>query len=168
MSIACMPEVAEEVEVAGRDLVVLVLGHRQAEEVDGRAGQLPLVGGGDVGEQHPGHRAGDADDHEEVLVDGDHADGAAVTGEAAQGVGERVDVAEDVVGELLDLPDALLAVGGQGEVDSVLLLGHDTLRSPVRPIGRVTRVTDTGASGQPLVSSAGSRRRDLAGAALLH
>ncbi len=131
MSIACMPEVAEEVEVAGRDLVVLVLGHRQTEEVDGGAGQLPLVGGGDVGEQHAGHRAGDPDDQEEVLVDGDHADGAAVTGEAAQGVGERVDVAEDVVGELLDLPDALLAVGGHGEVDSVLLLGHDILRSPV-------------------------------------
>ena len=66
--------------------------------------------------------------HEEVLVDRDQPERAAVAGEAAQRVGERVDVAEHVVGELLDLPDALLAVGGEGEVDSVRLLGHDDLR----------------------------------------
>ena len=78
-------------------------------------------------------------------------DGAAVTGEPAQRVGQRVDVAEHVVDELLDLPDALFAIGGQGEVDAVDRLDHAlTLRSASRPpsvafkSGRRPRV------GQPL------------------
>ena len=45
-------------------------------------------------------------------------------GSPAQGVDEGVDAAEHVVGELLDLPDALLAIRGQGEVDSVGLVRH--------------------------------------------
>src|SRR6478752_6698705 len=112
-------EVAEQVEVAGRGLVVLVLRRRQAQEADGGAGQLPLVGGGDVGEQDPGARAGHAHDDEEVLIHRHQADGTAVTGEAAQRVGEPVDVLDDVVGELLDGPHTLVAVGGQGEVDAI-------------------------------------------------
>ena len=88
--------------------------------------------------------AGDPDDHEEVLVDRDHADGAAVTGEAAQRVGEGVDVGQHVVGQLLDLPHALLAVGGQGEVDSVQLLGHD-VHTPLSSsaLSGHSRVTDS-------------------------
>ena len=74
---------------------------------------------------------GDPDDDEEVLVDRDHADRPAVAGEAAQRVGQGVEVHEHVVGELLHLPDALLAVGGQGEVDSVDLVGHVT--PPIKP-----------------------------------
>ncbi len=99
-------------------------GGGRPRNVDRGAGELPLVGGGDVGEQDPGVRPGDPDDHEEVLVDRDQADRAAVAGEPAQGVGEGLDVPEGVVGELLHLPDAFLPVGGQREVHSVLLVGH--------------------------------------------
>ena len=127
-----MPEVSEQVEVAGRDLFVLVLGRRQPERVDGRGGELPLVAGGHVGEQDPGRRAGDADDEEEVLVDGDQADRAAVTGEPAQRVREGLDVAQDVVDELLEPPDPLLAVGREGEVDPV---AGQVDRQVVWPIG---------------------------------
>ena len=67
---------------------------------------------------------GDAHDHEEVLVDGDHRHRPAVAGEPAQGVGHGLDVVEQVVGELLDGPRALLAEGGQGEVDPLELVGH--------------------------------------------
>ena len=60
--------------------------------------------------------AGDPDHDEEVLVDRDQADRPVVTGEAAQRGGEGLDVLHVVVGQLSDLPDAFLAVGGQGEV----------------------------------------------------
>ena len=111
-------------------LVVLVLGVGQVEALDGRAGDRPVVRGGDVGEQQPACGAGHPHEQEEVLVDRDQPERAAVAGEAAQRGGERVEVGEQRVGELLDLPDALLAVGDQGEVDALEGLGgprHDSL-----------------------------------------
>ena len=77
---------------------------------------------------------------EEVLVDRDHPERSAVAGEPSQRVGQGLDVGEHVVRELLDLPDALLAVGGEGEVDSVLLVGHDVTPSCLRSDG--SRVTE--------------------------
>ena len=52
---------------------------------------------------------------------------------AAQRVAERLDIGQDVVGELLDLPHAFLAVGSEGEVHSVQLVCHgfDTPCPPV-------------------------------------
>ena len=54
--------------------VVLVLGFRETELLNGRPSDLPFVGGGDVGEQDAHRRAGDAHDDEEVLVDRNQAD----------------------------------------------------------------------------------------------
>ncbi len=63
--------------------------------------------------------AGHPDEDEEVLVHRDHPERTAVTGVAAQLGGEGVEVADPVLGDLLDLPDALLAVGDDGEVDTL-------------------------------------------------
>jgi hypothetical protein len=129
------PEVAQQVEVAGRSLLVLVLELGQTELRDGRARQLPLLRGGDVGEQDPHLGTSDPDDHEEVLVDGHHPDRTAVARESSQRPGQRRHVDEDVVDELDDLPDPLLAVGGHREVDTFDLLAHDYLRSTLGPLG---------------------------------
>ncbi len=54
---------------------------------------------------------------EEVLLDRDQADDAPVAGEAPQRGHQRLDVRRVVGRQLGDLPDALLAVGGEREVD---------------------------------------------------
>ena len=87
-------------------------------------GELPLVGGGDVGEQHPGGGAGDADQHEEVLVDGDHPDRAVGAGDLAQRVAQGVDGVEGGRGDVLHLPVAVLEEGDQRVVDLAVLFGH--------------------------------------------
>ncbi len=69
---------------------------------------------------------GDADDDEEVLVDGDHRHRAAVARDAAQRVGDRLDVAEVVVGQVLHGPLTVRAEGREGEVDPVVVLDHPT------------------------------------------
>ena len=73
----------------------------------------------DVGEQQPDVGAEHPHQQEEVLVDGDQAERAAVAGVATQLDREPVEVGGRVVVELLDLPDTLLAVGDQGEVDAL-------------------------------------------------
>ena len=67
---------------------------------------------------------GDADEHEEVLVDGDHADRAVVAGDLAERVAEGVDGVVGGRGDLLHLPRPVVAERSQREVDLAGLLGH--------------------------------------------
>ena len=116
MSIGAQAEVGDDAEVAGGLLVLVVVGQRQVEPVDHRAGDRPVGGGGDVREQQPHLGAEHPDQHEEVLVDRHQADGPPVAGVPAQLHAQPVEVRGQVVVELLELPDAFLAVGDESEV----------------------------------------------------
>ncbi|EON25733.1 uracil phosphoribosyltransferase [Nocardioides sp. CF8] len=119
-------EVGEQVEVArgGHVVVLEVDERRQAEELERRLGQVPLLGGRDVAEEDAGRGTVHAHDHEEVLVDGDQSHRALVAGQAPQRGAERLDRLVGRRGDVLHLPPAVVPVGGQREVDTVELVVH--------------------------------------------
>ena len=122
------------VEVAGGHLVVVVLGHRAGR---GRStterGERPLVGGGDVGEQEPDvarrrpGRAGRSPRRPRPARSRRRRRGS-----GAARAARRSRSVEHAWAQLGDLPDAFLAVGGQGEVDrrrSASLMHYLAIRS---------------------------------------
>ena len=110
----------------GCDVVgLVVLGRRHAEPVEGVEAERPVLGGEQVGEQQPDLLAEHAHEDEELLGDRDEAEHAALAGLGAQRADERVERVRGVGRQHDHLPEAVLAPGGDREVDGVVV--HDQL-----------------------------------------
>ena len=146
-------EVGEDRQVAGgATWSSSSSGWSQPEVVEHGARELPLVGGGDVGEQEPDVVAEHPRGDEEVLVDRDQAERAAVAGVLPQRVQEGRELVAEPHRQRLDLPDAVLAVGDHGEVDAGVV--HGAHRGRDRRPARQARCPAARPAPPPLTSAA--------------
>ena len=191
-------EVVDDLEVAGRLRVLglVVLGRRDAEALEGVETERPLLGGVDVGDEEPDLLAEDAHEQEELLGDRHEAEHAALARLGAQRVHEALEGLTGARREQHDLPQPVLAPGGDCEVDGRVVHGdllahvpHHRTAEPVQTVrpghgrrrvwagpGRVTgdlrhSATRPGPSAYPsghVRQPAHPRRRPPAGRAQAH